>query len=272
LNGDLTPQLNELGPSNGFAFGTNNRYASGLQWPISTEYSIEFQRQLPGNMVASVGYTRRETRRNIGSRNVAVPTDSYIPLVVTEQQSGTQVTVYNQAPALKGKNDILWDNSSDLDTNFNGTDITFNKRMSSRWSLTGGASYGKTTGDISGTGDLNNPNFGFRHGIVGNDVPYSYRASGVYELPYQISASATGQYYQGFPETTTVSIATGTVILTQGNPLSLTVSPRGTTRLPPVSSLDASVRKFWRFNGLRLEPRVDLYNLTNSATILGRIT
>ena len=51
------------------------------------------------------------------------------------------------------------------------------------------------------TADLNNPNFAFRRGLFGNDVPYSYRASGVYELPYQISVSATGAVLQGFPGT-----------------------------------------------------------------------
>ena len=47
-------------------------------------------------------------------------------------------------------------------------------------------------------------------------MPWSYRASGVYEFPYQISLSATGQYYQGFPENTTVSVGNNTVALTQG--------------------------------------------------------
>src|SRR5262249_30251598 len=110
LNGDLTPQLNELGVSSGFAFGTNNRYADGLEWPVSNEYNLELQRQLPGSIVLSAGYTRRETRRNIGVRNVAVPLETYIPLQVTEANSGRQVTVYNQAPALRGKTDYLWDN------------------------------------------------------------------------------------------------------------------------------------------------------------------
>jgi hypothetical protein len=271
LNGDLIPQLNELGVSSGFTFGANNRYDTDLQWPISNEYSVELQRQLPANVVVSVGYTHRETRRNIGSKNVAVPFDTYVPLSVTEVNSGKPVTVYNQAPALRGRTDILWDNFAELNTNYNGADITFNKRLSNHWSMTGGASYGKTTGDTAGTSDLNNPNFQFREGIVGNDVPYSYRVSGVYELPYQISISATGQYYAGFPETTTVSVGNNTVALTQGTTM-LTVEPRGSTRLPAVSSLDASVRKFWRISGLRLEPRVDLYNLTNSASILGRVT
>ena len=261
LNGDLVPQLNELGPSSGFALGQNNRYDPDLVWPSSTEYNVEFQRQLPGNIVASVGYTRRVTRNNIGPRNVAVPLESYIPLTVTEANSGRQVTVYNQAPALRGKTDVLWANSSALDTDFNGADVTVNKRMSNHWSVTGGASFGKTTGDIYpttsvATADLNNPNFGFRRGPLGNDVPYSYRASGVYELPYQISLSATAQYYQGFPELTTV----------------LTDEDRGTTRLPAVQSLDVSVRKSLKLSGMKIEPRIDFFNLTNAATILGRVT
>ena len=277
LNGDLIPQLNELGVSTGFAFGTNNRYAANLKWPASNEYNIEVQRQIPGNVVVSVGYTRRETRRNIGVKNVAVPLESYIPLQATEANSGRQVTVYNQSPALRGKTDYLWNNYSDFDTNFNGTDITVTKRLSDRWSMNGGASFGKTVGDIYATStnnaqvDLNNPNNAFRPGVIGNDVPWSYRMSGVYELPYHVSLSGTAQYYQGFPDTTTVSVGNNTVALTQGTQ-TLTVEPRGATRLPPVKSLDVSVRKNWKIAGKSFEPRIDLYNLTNDAAVLGRIT
>jgi hypothetical protein len=271
LNGDLVPQLNELGVSSGFTFGTNNRYSPDLEWPVSNEYSIEVQRQLPGEVVVSIGYTRRETRRNIGQRNVAVPAESYIPIQVTEVNSGRPVTVFNQAPALRARVDNLWDNLSELDSDYNGADLTVNKRMTNRWSMTGGASFGKTMGDTLG-GDFNNPNSAeFRRGIIGNDVPYSYRMSGVYELPYRMSVSATAQHYKGFPETTTVSVGNNTVSLTQGA-TTLVVEPRGTTRLPSVNSLDASIRKSWQRGATRFEPRLDLYNVTNAATILGRVT
>ena len=273
-NGDLIPQLSELGPSSGFAFGTTNRYSPDLEWPVSNEYSIELQRQFPGNMVASVGYTRRETRRNIGPTNVAVPTSTYIPLTVTEVNSGQQVTVYNQAPALRGRFDTLWANTPQFDTNYNGVDVTLNKRLSHRWLFTGGASFGKTVGDIyatQNTADLNNPNNMFRNGRFGNDVPISLRLSGVYELPYRVMVSATAQRNTGFPELTTVSVGTNTIVLTQG-PQTLTVESRGTTRLPAVNSLDVSVRKPWKFASTSIEPRIDFYNLTNAATILGRIT
>jgi len=128
------------------------------------------------------------------------------------------------------------------------------------------------TNTVSSQVDLNNPNNTFRRGVVGNDVPWSYRMSGVYELPRQIWLSGTWQFYQGFPDTTTVSVGNNTVALTQGTQ-TLTVEERGTTRLPSVSSLDVSLRKTFRIGGSKsVEPRIDFYNLTNNAAILGRIT
>jgi hypothetical protein len=263
LNGDLIPQLNELGPSTGFNFGTTNRYDPNLKWPVSNEYSLEVQRQLFLSTVLTVGYTNRQTRRNIGYQNVAVPINTYIPLQVTEVNSGRQVTVYNQAPALAGKQDNLYFNTDTADSDFNGADITITRRMSNKWSLNGGASFGKSLGDILAQ-DLNNPNSAqFRRGLLGNDSRWSYRASGVYQ---------TWQYYQGFPDTTTVSVGNNTVKLTQGSNLTLVVEPRGTTRLPPVSSVDVSVRKSFKVQQWRLEPRIDFYNLTNAASVIGRIT
>jgi hypothetical protein len=280
LNGDLLPQMNELGPSSGFNFGNVNHYSPDLEWPVANEYRVEFQRQLPGSVVASLGYTRRETRRNIGSRNLAVPMDSYIPLQVTEANSHAQVTVYNQNPALKGKFDVLWANDPAEDTAYNGADVTLNKRMSNGWALMGGFTVNHTVGDTQAAtvastgqpaGDLNNPNLTFRDGVVGNDSTYSWRLSGVYQFPYQLFVSGTWQYYTGFPEFTTVSVGNNTVSLTQGT-TTVTVAPRGDTRLPSVRSLDVTVRRTFAFGSKTIAPRLDLYNLTNAATILARTT
>ena len=79
---------------------------------------------LPGNIVTGITYIHRRRQGEIGARNVAVPTSSYIPLQVTEVASGRQVTVYNQDPALRGRFDVLWDNYREMDTEFNGVDIT----------------------------------------------------------------------------------------------------------------------------------------------------
>src|SRR5947207_7241717 len=60
LNGDLLPQINELGPSSGYPFGVNTRYVPDSKWPWSREFSADVQRQLPGDMVVTFGYTHRE--------------------------------------------------------------------------------------------------------------------------------------------------------------------------------------------------------------------
>jgi DNA-binding beta-propeller fold protein YncE len=113
-----------------------------------------------------------------------VPTAGYTPLVVTEVNSGRQVTVYNRDPTTLGHIDNLYDNQSALDSNYKGVDISLTKRMSNRWMALGSLSVGKNTGDVyGGTEDLNNPNFPFRTGLLTNDRHTFFKMSGAYELP-----------------------------------------------------------------------------------------
>ena len=137
-NGDMFPQLDELGPSTGFNLGTTNRFADDLRWPAATEYSVGFEHQLPGELVFGATYIHRRRTNEIGSRNAAVPASSYTPIDVTEAVTGRQLTVYNLDPALRGVFDVVYGNEPEHDVVFNGVDVTFNKRMSNRWMLMGG--------------------------------------------------------------------------------------------------------------------------------------
>jgi hypothetical protein len=271
-NGDLVPQVNELGPSSGYNLGTTSRYADGYDWPNANEYTVEIQRQLPGNMVLTAGYVRREKRHQLGSRNMAVPANTYIPLTVTEKNSGQTVTVYNQSPALRGKIDMVWDNDPEMDSTYDGGDLTLNKRLANGWMMTGGISLGKNVGYV-GNADLNNPNSKeFSRGIAGDDVPVSFRLSGLYELPWGLSLSGSYQYQSGFPELTTVSVGNNTVSLTQGTQ-SVIVNERGDVRYPALHQVDFSLRKAIRMGGSRvLQPRLDIYNASNNATIRTWVT
>lgn len=271
-NNDEIPQLSELGPSTGFNLGSTNRYNPDVKRPYANELSIEVERQLPLDIVASVGYTYRATRREIGSKNLAVPRESYIPLDVTEQTSGRQVTLYNQDPALRGRFDVLFDNFPGLDSAFNGLDVTVNKRMTGRWMVMAGLSLGRNVGDIFGTGDLNNPNLMFRRGVIEFDVPLSLKASGAYEFPYGISVSANAQHFTGFPEEDSVIVGANTVALTQVSQ-TLNVSERGTNRLPDVNAFDMAIRKRIRLgSGMTAEPALEMFNLGNANTVQGRVT
>lgn len=270
-NGDKVPQLNELGPSTGFNLGTTNRYNPDVKRPYSMEYFVEFDRQIARNTVFAAGFFYRTNERLIGNRNMAVPTESYTPIEVTERTSGRKVTVYNQDPKLRGKFDVLWDNFSELDTVYKGVDLSLTKRFSGRWMLMGSASIGRNEGDIFASSDLNNPNFQFRHGAVGMDVPLVVKMSGIYELPRGVMVSGNLQHYAGAPENTTVQVSRNTVTLTQVSQ-SILVEPRGTTRLPSLTLVDVNVRKILRVDDRAIEPVFEIHNLFNVATVQSRNT
>jgi hypothetical protein len=271
-NGDLIPQLSELGPSTGFNLGTTNRYSDDLERPYVNTVTVGIERQLFADGVLAVNYINRQTRRQIGSKNVAVPLDSYTPLVVTERSSGQQVTVYNQAAALRGRFDVVFDNFAELNSDFHGVDITFNKRLSDRWMIISGLSYGRNTGDVYDTADLNNPNFMFRRGVIGFDVPWAFKTSGMYELPDGLRFSANVQHITGFPELDTVAVGRDTATLTQVSQ-SVAVAARGTNRLPSVNMMDLAVKKLFEFGDRwTAQPAMELFNLFNASTVQSRIT
>ena len=271
-NGDLFPQLDELGPSTGFNLGTTNRFADDLRWPAATEYSVGIEHQLPGELVLGATYIHRRRTNELGSRNVAIPISSYTPIDVTEAVTGRQVTVYNLDPALRGVFDVVYANEPEHDAVFNGVDVTFNKRMSNRWMLMGGLSLGDTAGDIYGAGAaLNNPNYQFRRGVNTYDIPVSFKAFGLYELPYQLQLSASAQHFTGFPEVTTVRVSGNTVALTQVAQ-TLTVEPRGTTRRESVNMVDISLRRSFVNGRYQVTPVLDVFNLFNNAAIAARVT
>ena len=131
----------------------------------------------------------------------------------------------------------------------------------------------RTSGDIFAdiaTGDLNNPNLQFRRGIIGNDVPLSIKASGTYQFPAAISATASFQRATGLPHQTTVLVSANTAVLTQVSQ-SLVVEPRATVRYPDVNQTDLSLRKMFRVGRIGLEPVLDIFNLFNSSVVTTQI-
>src|SRR5262249_28232338 len=263
-----------------FSLGTANRYAAGVTSPLVYEGSAEVEQQLRGDVVLSLGYYRRAIRNNLGVRNLLVPTSSYAPLTGPEQSTGAQVTVYNQSPATRGLFDNVYANYPEMNGDFNGGDVNVRKRMSHGWMVLGGIEYGHNTGDTYGLVDLNNPNNTFRHGVLTNnsnsgavgDSPWIAKISSVYEAPLGLKLSGSYQFYTGFPESTTVLVTSATVALTQVSQ-SVRVAPTGTTRLPNANVVNVRISKVLPFAGRgRLMPGVDIFNLTNTNTVLSRAT
>ncbi len=272
-NGDLIVQASELGPSPGYVFpGVGAYYPDDVKRPVSNEYTVELQHQLPGEVVVSGGFVHRETRRNIATKNTSAPPSTWIgPITVKEVTSGQTVQVWNRGTTASAN---LNYNSPEMDTDYNGGDITLRRRMNNRWALQGGATFGRVTAATRG-GNRNDPNItsAFDSDVITDgNRPWSYRMSGVYELPYQVFVSGTWQYQAGPPETTTVLVTNQTVTLAQGNQTVL-VAPVGDVRLPNVATLDLNIRKELNIGrGQTLAPRLEIFNATNQSTITAWIS
>lgn len=271
-NGDRIPQLDELGPSPGYVFvGANGRYADDFTRPSSNEYTVELQRELPQSLVFSIGFVVRQQRDNIAELDTVQTLGSWgNPITVTEATSGEVVQVWRRGTAQSAR---LFYNAPDADLDYRGGDITLNKRMSHRWSLMAGGSWGRVTQRTRGglRSDPHILNYFDNRSLATADTPWSYRLSGVYQLPYDITASGTWQYQAGLPQEITVVVTNQTITLPQGN-TTLRVRQFGDSRLPSVKGLDVSFRRAFKTGTTTIAPRLDIFNATNEATVTAMIT
>jgi outer membrane receptor protein involved in Fe transport len=266
-NGDLIPQLDEIGPSPGYVFPANNaRYTDDVDRPIVNEYSVGAQHELIDQVVLSAEYVIRQTRREIGQENTAVSLEAWgDPINVTEVTSGQPVQVWRRPSAASA---ILYFNDSRQNTDYQGVDVTINKRMSNGWFGLAGATFGKITRK-NRVGNISDPHIVYNfdeRAVTDDDRPWSLRLSGGYDLPWQLSLSGTWQYQEGAPETTTVLVTNQTIALPQGNQTVWTAPP-GDVRYPNVASLDLTLRRNFRFGDRSIAPRIQFFNVLNNATI-----
>jgi hypothetical protein len=278
-NNDGLAQPDEIGAGTGFVGGLTTRIDPNLERPYAWEYSAGIQQQLYRDLVVSITGWHRDTRRQIGRANQAVARSSYIPVRITLPATlpapfaGQSLTVYNQDLTTRGRVDNLLTNFDSLDSEYNGVDVTFMKRLSSRWQLLGGVTIGRDRGAFRGdfsTGfdDLNNPNFDInRKGIVGFDAPYLFKLAGTYQLPWGFETSANFQHYTGYSLRRTFTVTRSHVPdLTQVTQV-VDLVERGTVRLPNVNTMDVRIsRVFGVGEHWRIQPTMDIFNIGNINT------
>jgi Carboxypeptidase regulatory-like domain/TonB dependent receptor-like, beta-barrel/TonB-dependent Receptor Plug Domain len=294
-NKDLKPQMNELAAFDfttkkcvvpvptglsctGFSFGNTNVYDPNLKRPYSVEFSIGLQRELRGGFVVAGTYYRRDTWRNIGSVNTALSEASYDPINVTIPQNNQQITIYNIKSSLQTLTTctgipacIYWSNHSDRGEYFNGLDLTVNRRMSNHFMLSGDLSFNSDQLRVPYRSD--NPNLNlFPGGPASNNVPVEFKASGVYQAPFDFEVAANFQSFSGKPENETYQITRSLVPQLTGTTLTVNLGENGITSLPAVRMLDLSIGREFRFGEgkLRLSPKMEFFNLNNSSAIQGR--
>jgi hypothetical protein len=275
INGDLQFQPGELNLATFTGFrGVFPRFDADASRPYSDEMNIGVDHQLLPNFAVSASYHRRQHRNGLGTIDLARPASAYteVPRTYTDPESGSQqsITVFNLNPALAATRDRFITNVDLLESDYDGVQLSFNKRMSNRWQLLGGLtlqqhngfSHSGTFTDTNTSTDVSDPNFQLNRGdsAVFTDLPWTFTLAGSYQLPYEISFSGKYTARAGDPLMRTLTV-TG---LNQGS-ITAWVQQRGDDRAETVNKfVDVRFAKRFSLGASRLEGSIDVFNVLNA--------
>ena len=274
LNGDDIADLEELGPSNNSRFGESlartRRMDPDRQRSRNKLYNVTFEHELQPGLGLSVAFNRRTYSDLWWTDNLSTTSDDFTLLTTPDPRgNGEMLPVYNVNSAKRGLIDQL-DLTSDQNTNtYNGFDVTLHGRLPNGAQFQGGTSTGRT---LLGTCQTDNPN-DLRFCDQGQyDVPLrtNFKAVGSYPLPRGLMASAVFQSYAGEEFNIIYAVNRSQLPDLTLSSVRLQLNEPGTEFYPRVNQLDLALTGFISLGGMRLEPRVDLFNATNTNVTLNQ--
>lgn len=266
LNHDLQFQPDERGTLLSRSGSLITSFDPNIQRPYTNEFMVGIDHELLPGVKLSSEFTIHQERNQMGTVDAGIPVNSY--QIVTRPDLGPDglagtaddgvLSVYNQDPATLGQDHLLTTNTPLLNLLYRGIEFTLSKRFSNRWQLLTSYTYARSIADAVA---VTNPNTLINsRGASLYDRPQTFKLTGSYMLPHDISVSGNVRLQSGPPVTRTETYA-----LNQGN-VTVNAQTPGSDRLDALKTLDARVSKTLRFGGRELELMADAYNLTNANT------
>jgi carboxypeptidase family protein len=158
---------------------------------------------------------------------------------------------------------------------YNGIELTARKRLSHHYMVTGSYVYNRELNytPLASIDYLDPTNHspidlvsGYEDGT--RNSPHVFKVSGLYQLPYDINASASYNAHSNFPFNP--NITTGTRPNGIGT-VAILLYPTNSLRYPTVQTLDLNFDKSIRFGGpRRITLNMAIFNVTNSNTVLAQ--
>jgi hypothetical protein len=259
---------------------TQLRLDPDIRAPYSDEYSMGVDREMPGQLAATVAYVRKTGANYIGYEEVGgqysqqtrpLPDGSTVPVLVLMNATADRR--------------FLLTNPDGFSLTYNGLVATIEKRRSRGWQAFGSYTFSRVEGlqvssgtaaageqlstlTSSGTFGQDPNNLTNARGRLANDRPHMFRIMGSVDVPRTgVVVAANFQHVSGKPWA-----ASARVSLPQGDQRIL-LEPPGSRRLASQSLLDVRVAKPLRFGNLvRLELVADLLNALNNTAAEALVT
>jgi outer membrane receptor protein involved in Fe transport len=198
--------------------------------------------------------------------------------VLGTSDDGGPITVFNQDPATFGQDQFVLTNPPGIDSDYKGIELQLTKRLSDRWQMIAGLTFGRANGfakgTAAGTGGADNGGTGTLFDSPNSlinadgrsfwDRPVIFKLSGTYQAPYDIILAGffRAQSGQPFPRTLFIDPP-----LNQGN-VTIYAEPIGSRRLPSVYTVDLRVEKRIPISHGALGLSLDVFNIFNANTLL----
>jgi hypothetical protein len=300
---DFTIDANELGP---FIAARNiipedpsrpvNEIDPNYQAPRTHEIAVGIDHELMPNFGVSATYTWRRFVHQLW--NVAPPVgattadyllDGYIDATLPDGTVVHQPYYALGEAATPLGNGTVTSNREGYHRSFNGLEVSATKRLANRWMGRFGFSWNSeteyfddpsksivdptplTSDPLVNGGTVTVPTAGSGKSQIYLTLPkYQFIANGYYQGPWGVNLGANWVLRQGYSQmffANDVGV-NETVYLTKD--VLVVGSNVGKYRLPNVSTLDARFEKQLTFGARRLSFDVDVFNLLNRGTVLGR--
>jgi hypothetical protein len=284
-NGECGPYLNRN-------FGTaviTTRYAEDVTegWhvrPWNKQISAVLQHEVRGGWGVTAGYYRTWYGNKTVTDNLAVTRADYSPYCVTAPVDsrlpgggGYQVCdAFDINASGAGRFDNLVVRAADGDQTevFNGVDIGTNIRFGRGGLLNGGVSFGRTEYNNCGVPDAPAQ---FCHYYMPWEGQTQIKFQGSYPLPGGVQIAATYLGAPGLPQAATRSYSSAEIAPSLGRPLTNTAAQVVRILEPNTqfedryNQIDLRFGRPFNIQRVRIHPRVDFYNVTNSSAVIGTI-
>jgi hypothetical protein len=295
-DGDDIAQDNEIGPSGSTDFGRrpDRGYDPNIRRASNIEFTAGVNHEVMPRMALGATYYRRSFQ-NLTSADRAFITDAdYTPFQVRMPSFANDptltgvldpneiLTIYNLNSAKRSQFDYIVDRNGDNQSIYNGFETSFAARLPNGSNLQGGWTIERNVAKYCDNND--NPNGGTTSNqddtTVSNggrfcdqssfDVPFKsdFKLAGSMVLPFGVNFGAVFQNYPGSARVITWSPPANAFPGGRTNSETIILTKPGSLYQPRYNQVDVNFRKSFRHGNKVFSGQVDLFNVTNSNSIL----
>ena len=291
-NTSLTCNTYGFDPANPGASSGSPHSIGDYNTPMTHEFQLGMDHELMPNFGISGTFTFRHFN-NYNWRNNGLDGNDYQQIATFEGTApgigSFSTPIYGVIPENIPANSsaTTFRARPDYTQRYLGFEAAATKRLSNRWMARFGFSTNRHTEYFDSPAAYQNPTRGVTGGVESGQLVvrssggsgksgiyqvlplYQFIATGMYQAPWGINLAANMVTRQGFAKQYYRSAVATTDPLGRNKTVSI-INENGEYRLPTVTSLDFRVGKQFRVERVRVNVDLDIFNVMNSATVLGR--